>query len=85
MTNDEIEEAMPRVVAPSVIECGPYTDRFGSGGYFIAKCLDARREFHWFTDYVQEHAQFLMTRDEALEAARAAVDAPRTNGALRAA
>ncbi|RQR50487.1 hypothetical protein DIE21_17150 [Burkholderia sp. Bp9140] len=85
MTNEEIEQAMPRVVAPGVIECGPYTDRFGSGGYFIAKCLDARREFHWFTDYVEQHDQFLMTRDEALGAALAAVDARRSNSARRAA
>lgn len=85
MTSADIEQAMPRAVAPDVVECGPYTDRYGSGGYFIAKCLDGHREFHWFTDYLHQHDRFLMTRDEALGAALAAVDAPETSGARRAA
>ncbi|UXZ63765.1 phage terminase small subunit [Burkholderia multivorans] len=48
MTDPDIELALPRVVSPGVVEVGPFFDRLGSGGYFIAKAVDGRREFHWY-------------------------------------
>jgi hypothetical protein len=85
MIQTDIEQALPRVVAPGVVECGPYFDSYGSGGYFIVKCLEGRREFHWYTEHARERDQYLMTRDEALGKALHADDAPSAHSELRAA
>jgi len=79
MTDADIDMALPRVVAPGVVEAGPFFDHIGSGGYFTVKGIDGRREFHWFTEHARQRDQFLMTRDEALDKALSAVDAMRAS------
>ncbi|UVS97558.1 hypothetical protein EFP19_09460 [Burkholderia glumae] len=76
---------MPRVVAPGVVECGPYFDRYGSGGYFVVKGIEGRREFHWYAEHARQGDQYLMTRDEAFDTALDAVDTPRAADERRAA
>ncbi|MCO8625164.1 hypothetical protein KGP96_07500 [Burkholderia multivorans] len=85
MTDPDIEFALPRVVSPGVVEVGPFFDRLGSGGYFIAKAVDGRREFHWYTEYAKQGEQFLMTRDEAFDNALDAVEMTRASRERRAA
>ncbi|WP_258170598.1 hypothetical protein [Burkholderia cepacia] len=63
--------ALPRVVAADVIEVGPFFDRLGSGGYFVAKAIQGRREIHWYTEGTG--VSYPMTRDEALDKALDAV------------
>ncbi|RAS15823.1 MULTISPECIES: hypothetical protein [Burkholderiaceae] len=65
MTHVDIQQAMPRVVAPGVMECGPYFERHARGGYFIV----GRRQIHWYEEVVPQGDSYLLTRDEALGAA----------------
>ncbi|WP_232291047.1 hypothetical protein [Burkholderia ubonensis] len=65
--------ALPRVVSPGVVECGPFFDQIGSGGYFVAIGIEGRREFHWYAEHARQGDQFLMTRDEAFDKALDAV------------
>ncbi|MBW5804067.1 hypothetical protein FOZ70_04815 [Burkholderia sp. COPS] len=73
MTDADIEMALPRVVTAGVIEVGPFFDRLGSGGYFVAKGIEGRREIHWYTEGTG--VSYPMTRDEAFDKALDAVDA----------
>ncbi|KVR77340.1 hypothetical protein [Burkholderia ubonensis] len=83
MTDADIEMAMPRVVAAGVIEVGPFFDRLGNGGYFVAKGIEGRREFHWYTE--NTGVSYPMTRDEAFDKALDAVDTPQAADERRAA
>lgn len=74
MTDADIEMASPRFVAAGVIEVGPFFDRLGSGGYFVAKGIDERREIHWYTE--STGVSYPMTRDDAFDKALVAVDMP---------
>ncbi|PQV50660.1 hypothetical protein [Paraburkholderia sp. BL21I4N1] len=65
MTNADIQQAKPRVVAPGVLECGPYFEQHARGGYFIV----GRRQIHWYEETALRGDPFLLTRDEALNAA----------------
>jgi hypothetical protein len=85
MTDADIELALPRVVSPGVVEVGPFFDRLGSGGYFITKAVEGRREFHWYTEHANQGVQFLMTRDEAFEMAVGALEVPCATSERRAA
>ncbi|HDR9200996.1 TPA: hypothetical protein QDB48_002308 [Burkholderia vietnamiensis] len=72
MTDADIEMALPRIVAADVIEVGPFFDRLGSGGYFVAEGIEGRREIHWYTEGTG--VSYPMTRDEAFDKALDAVD-----------
>ncbi|SET00255.1 hypothetical protein SAMN03159335_00747 [Burkholderia cepacia] len=72
MTDADIEMALPRFVEADVIEVGPFFDRLGCGGYFVAKGIDGRREIHWYTEGTG--VSYPMTRDEAFDKALDAVD-----------
>ncbi|KVU92815.1 hypothetical protein WK75_02230 [Burkholderia ubonensis] len=72
MTDTDIEMALPRVVSPGVVECGPFFDRLGSGGYFVANGIEGRHEIHWYTEGTG--VSYPMTRDEAFDKALDAVD-----------
>ncbi|KVR30736.1 hypothetical protein WK15_06005 [Burkholderia ubonensis] len=74
MTDADIEFASPRFVAAGVMEVGPFFDRLGSGGYFVAKGIEGRREIHWYTE--GSGVSYPMTRDEAFDKALDAVDTP---------
>lgn len=65
MTEVDIQQAMPRVVAPGVMECGPYFERHARGGYFIV----GRHQIHWYEEAMPRCDSYLLTRDEALGAA----------------
>ncbi|MFL9888944.1 hypothetical protein PQR66_38395 [Paraburkholderia agricolaris] len=65
MTYVDIQQAMPRVVAPGVTECGPYFERHARGGYFMV----GQRQIHWYEEAVPQRGPYLLTRDEALGAA----------------
>lgn len=65
MTNADIQQATPRIVAPGVMECGPYFEQHARGGYFIV----GRRQIHWYEETTLRGDAFLLTRDEALNAA----------------
>lgn len=62
MTDVDIEQAKPRVVAPGVVECGPYFERHARGGYFMV----GRRHIHWYEETASLNSSCLLTRDEAL-------------------
>lgn len=74
MTDADIEIASPRFVAAGVIEVGPFFDRLGSGGYFVAKGIGERREIHWYTE--NTGVSYPMTRDDAFDKALNVVDTP---------
>lgn len=65
MTDLDIQQAMPRAVAPGVMECGPYFERHARGGYFMV----GRRQIHWYEEAMPRGGSYLLTRDEALGAA----------------
>lgn len=65
MTGIDIQQAMPRVVAPGIIECGPYFEQHARGGYFIVR----RRQIHWYEEITPRGDPFLLTRNEAFSAA----------------
>lgn len=65
MTDVDIEQATPRVVAPGVVECGPYFERHARGGYFMV----GRLQIHWYEEAAPLSSPYLLTRDEALRAA----------------
>ncbi|MFM0009720.1 hypothetical protein PQQ86_29550 [Paraburkholderia sediminicola] len=68
MTDGDIEQAQPRVVAPGVVECGPYFgyfERHARGGYFVV----GGRQIHWYEETPPLSASYLLTRDEARSAA----------------
>ncbi|AOK63519.1 hypothetical protein WM29_30100 [Burkholderia ubonensis] len=72
MTDADIEMASPRFVAAGVMEVGPFFDRLGSGGYFVANGIEGRHEIHWYTEGTG--VSYPMTRDEAFDKALDAVD-----------
>ncbi|WP_175773419.1 hypothetical protein [Paraburkholderia phenazinium] len=65
MTDVDIEQARPRLVAPGVVECGPYFERHARGGYFIV----GRHQIHWYEENIPLGDTYLLTRNEALGAA----------------
>ncbi|MFP3186099.1 MAG: hypothetical protein RXR52_35685 [Paraburkholderia sp.] len=65
MTDVDIEQARPRVVAPGVVECGPYFERHARGGYFMV----GQHHIHWYEENIPLGDTYLLTRDEALGAA----------------
>ncbi|MFM0644978.1 hypothetical protein PQR14_11645 [Paraburkholderia bryophila] len=65
MTGVDIQQAVPRVVAPGVVECGPYFEQHARGGYFIV----GSRQIHWYEEIARRAGPLLLTRDEAFNAA----------------
>lgn len=65
MTHADLQQAMPRVVAPGVMECGPYFERNARGGYFVV----GEHQIHWYEEVEPQGDSYLLTRDEALGAA----------------
>lgn len=69
MTDFDMAQAQPRVVAPGVVEVGPFFERHMRGGYFIVKTPSGCREYHWCEQPDASDTTVMMTRDEALQLA----------------